>query len=533
MVCMIPKIVNLIILLHGSVAKQKRIRLRTRLRTTSKVQEKQLIRNGKWLAENPNALVPKCESECRRCDFDRIAQRLNRISQGRDDERFLRKMSRRGPQIARAYAATIYRAKLEHAGYLAVAKGPDGDIAYMYSPRVKKEALIGAQYFKDPKLRLLLYVDVAKKRGLSIYSVGSDVYCSRAHDKPPEAFIEDIMSRMHLIRRDKTFITCPHDPKRKGYLRIDWKGAGISIIVCEDCLDNRNSIREISQKMITPTLENLFYVSARIRLECDRECERCPSDELVHYEKSEIKKYLSGELDDRRMFELAIERFQLSLKEKDYKLATIGMKCLREDKEALARAIASDDIELEAVSRLLSKLDLPIVLPEGITPNKLLAQYWDPHGKETISEITGIHASELEELTDRATPMEMLEKARRRARGTAIRQSLPEYSQLGPISALSDRIAREAKTHGRQAALKLALPSGHGHTKARAVGLAFRIALGETGMTWQYTKEEMDFAKHLAPFAKKLIESAGDEYDQALKDLISNAGIDEMIVKIR
>ena len=129
--------------------------------------------------------------------------------------------------------------------------------------------------------------------------------------------------------------------------------------------------------------------------------------------------------------------------------------------------------------------------------------------------------------------MEIIERARKSAKGDAVRQSLPEYSNLGPISSFSDRIAREAKIHGRDAALKLASPSGHEQTRTKSAGLAFRIALGETGMNWQYTNEEIDFANHLAPLARKLIDSDGEAYDAALREFISNAGAEEKIVKRR
>lgn len=507
------------------------MRLRTRLRTTSKVQEKQLIGMGKWLAKNPEALIPKCEHDCRRCDFDRMAQRLKKIANGMNDERFLKRMSKRGPQMTRAYAATVYRARIEKAGYLAVAKSPDGDIAYMYSPRVKKEALVGAQYFKDPRLRLLLYSDISKRRRLSFYSVGKDVYCSR--DKPPSAFIDDLISRMHLSRMDEATISCGHDLKSRGCLRIDWKNADLSLILCEDCLENRNTFRLITQRMIATSLESLFSVTATIRLRCDEHCERCPSNDSFHFGKEDIGKYLAGELDDAKMFALATDRFLSSLKEKDYSIASIGIRCFGEDRDELARAIATDESELEAVSRLLSKLDFPIVLRDGMTPNKLLIEFWDPYGKKAVSEITGVPVDKLPDLTDGLTPISIIEKARKSAKRDAVRQSLPQYSELGPISSFSDRVAREAKTHGKEVALKLAVPSGHEQTRMKSVGLAFRIALGDSGMNWQYTKEEIDFANHLAPLAKRLIESDGEMYDIALKEFVSSAGADEKMVRRR
>src|SRR5512136_2640764 len=98
------------------------MKFRTGLRTASKVQEKQLISTGKWLADHPEAVTPQTDCDNRRCNFSSIVSKISVSAENRDDPDFLRKMAKRGDQLARAYAATILMAKEERAPYLVVAR---------------------------------------------------------------------------------------------------------------------------------------------------------------------------------------------------------------------------------------------------------------------------------------------------------------------------------------------------------------------------------------------------------------------------
>jgi len=514
------------------VAKPKNIKIRTHLKTASKVQEKQLLGAGKWLAEHPEAIIPKSESKNRKCDFFKIEVKVKKIAEWKNESNTLRKLAKRGEHIVRAYAGTILQASTDKVPYLVVAKGPDGDIAYMFSPKVKREALIGLQYFKDPHLRLLAYSDLARKRKIDFYSVGDSVYCSPRNEKPPEAFIKESVNRLSLSKKDDARYTCGHNLDKIGYLEIFWRNASISLILCDDCLKDTNSLAKIAKYMLSPNLQEAFSLKAMVKLECNMKCDNCPAGKSYEFSHEDRNHYISGSLSDKKLYEKAVEKFIAALPDSGKIVFTVGTKCFSNDRESFAASIATSDLEKEALIVLLSELKGSINLSADTTANKFLSKHWEEFGQLIVRKLSGIeYGKEHLQLISGATPMSMIEKARSKKRAKEITGSLPSYKHLGKLSTFVDEIARKYKLEGKDAALKHATPSGSEHTRKKSIGLAFRMAMGESGMHWQYTKEEIDYARHLSSIAKVLLESEGEAYDSALRDFIANAGVDEQITR--
>jgi hypothetical protein len=114
----------------------------------------------------------------------------------------------------------------------------------------------------------------------------------------------------------------------------------------------------------------------------------------------------------------------------------------------------------------------------------------------------------------------------------AVGEYLPTFKSLGPVGSYADRIARTAKTEGKDASLRLIEKTKGTDHRLRSVSFAFISALGE-GQTkgWQFTREEMDYGSYLAPFAQRLIESQGDDYAEGLKLLLEASGSNERAEK--
>lgn len=515
--------------------KKRPMKIRTGLRTASKVQENQLISTGKWLAEHPDVVIPKCEEEDRRCDFSKIASRIDLVSEHKDDLQFLKRMAKHGDQLVRAYAATIQIAVEKRAPYLAVAKGSEGDIAYGYSPKVRNEPLIGLQYFKDPHLRLFAYAHLSRKRKLSFYSTKDGVHCSIEGGKPPSKFIEETAARLNLPKREKSGYSCGHPLEERGYLQIGFSSGSVSLMACEKCLGGEKSmISKMVERIITPKIQNMFDMKALVKLDCRSKCDKCPTGGMHEFDPDDVEEYIHGRITDREMYELAVEGYLGSLKESDKKMLVIGRKCFGGDQAAFAEALATSQSEREALSLLLKKLSGPVVIPGNTTTNKFLSQHWKKHGSYLMSELAGRpKGDEPPELSDNLTPMMLIEKARSHQRASMIKDSLPQYQSMGKHSSFVDGITRAYKSKGDEAALRLTSPAGTEDTHQKSIGLAFRFALGETGIEWQYTREEIDLAKHLAATARTLLEAEGDEYDILLRQLIRNAGIQDDIVRTK
>jgi hypothetical protein len=60
------------------------------------------------------------------------------------------------------------------------------------------------------------------------------------------------------------------------------------------------------------------------------------------------------------------------------------------------------------------------------------------------------------------------------------------------------------------------------------VAYGFLVAVGEAeSHNWQYTKEEIDFGRYLGDFVQTLLGAEGNDYDQALHNLLTACGANE------
>jgi hypothetical protein len=53
------------------------------------------------------------------------------------------------------------------------------------------------------------------------------------------------------------------------------------------------------------------------------------------------------------------------------------------------------------------------------------------------------------------------------------------------------------------------------------------MATGESSKSWQFNKEETEFGHYLLPFAKTMLSATGQEYDGALRNLLTASGSNE------
>jgi len=520
----------------GLVASPKKVmKFRTGLRTASKVQEKQLISTGKWLADHPDAVAPQTDCENRRCNFSSIVSKISLAAENKDDPDLLRKLAKKGDHLARAYAATILMAKEERAPYLAVARGSEGDIAYAYSPKVKREPLIGLQYFKDPHLRLLAYAHLSRKRKVAFYSTKDAVFCSLAEGSPPAKFVEEIAQRLHLSSKGKSTYSCGHNLEENGYLHIGWNNSDISLMICEKCFaEGVSSVSKIVERMITPRINETFSLKAFVRLECRGKCDKCSTGNMYEYDSDDKNSYISGQVTDEQMYEKAVESFLKSIHEDEKSLLVVGTRCFGNAASAFAEAIATTVAEKEAVEFLLSKLEGTVVVPGNMTTNKFLAQHWGTFGSDLMSKFAGTPQGEVPpEVTGNVTPMMLIERAQAKRKADTVKDALPHYRPMGKHATFIDGIVRIYKSKGIDAALKLTEIAGTEDTHYKSTGLAFRIAFGVTGLEWQYTREEIDLAKHLAGPAKTLLVAEGEEYDVLFRQFARNAGIQDEIVRTK
>ena len=77
------------------------------VKATPKTLEKDLLGKASRLASDPSLLIPKCEQQCRRCGYDKLLKKMEKVAHYKDDADTLQDLATRGDQLVRAYAATI------------------------------------------------------------------------------------------------------------------------------------------------------------------------------------------------------------------------------------------------------------------------------------------------------------------------------------------------------------------------------------------------------------------------------------------
>ena len=214
-------------------------------KATPKTLEKELLDKSLKLAKDPSILIPICVKKCRKCDFDKILKKMQRVQNYSDDPDRLQLLAMRGDQLVRAYAATISLAAAGKIPFLASTKLPSGEISYAVRGKVDKEKLIGIQHYDDPDLRLLAYWDIAKKRDIHLYSTKKRLICSAEPDAPSE-YVDDILDEApYNMDKGKT---CGH-PDARIKLVVEWVSAGLSIAVCQECLEDVNLVESLASRI--------------------------------------------------------------------------------------------------------------------------------------------------------------------------------------------------------------------------------------------------------------------------------------------
>lgn len=494
-------------------------------KATPKTLEKDLLEKSRLLAGKPQLLMPRCTRECRRCDIRKAVEKMEKVSKVRSEPRKLEHAMNWGDHLVRAYAATISLHEAGKVPYLAATKTPMGEVSYAVRGKVNRDKLIGVQHYDHPELRLLALWDIAQKRGLHIYSTEKGAVCSPDGPKPPEEYVDEAISLLPYDIDDEG--NCPHAKDGRG-IKVRWKGAGVTIAVCPSCSGDVNTVHVLAGRIAAENPTDDFEVEVVSELRCDGDCQGCRVKEAYLLPRDLVERYLKAELNDATLLEEYTKARSAAVRERQDEVYMIGATCYGRDKERFLAALRGSDVEKKAVSGLISSRKMCILSRTDQAAN-LISDLWPEHKRELLSAVAS------PEIVDRVlaerselTPSQMVTEAGRMESYKGIEGTLPSFSKLGPVGAYADRIARTAKTEGKEAAMRHIEKSKGADHRMRSVAFAFISALGE-GQTkgWQFTREEMDYGAYLAPFAQRLLDGQGEEYAEALKLLLEASGSNE------
>ncbi|HUL38711.1 MAG TPA: hypothetical protein VLU38_00320 [Methanomassiliicoccales archaeon] len=493
------------------------------VKATPKGLEKDLLEKSRLLAKDPSLLLPKCEQACRRCPFDKLLRKMEKVERYSDDPDALISMASHGDQLVRAYAATISLAASGKIPFLTVKELPSGTVSFAVRGKVDQEKLIGVQYFDDPDLRLLAFWDIARDDDLHIYSEETGLKCAD-EARAPKAFVREALADApYELTADGS---CGH-PGATLSLTLDWKSASTLITVCSECASDVNLLHGMTSRIAARDPTDDFKVEVRYSPKCVAHSE-CPTKSPFSMSAELMSSYRKGSIDDATLIARFLSERKEALRRTSGELYILGNDCYGRDKEAFIKALKGSEAEVTAIAGLVRSKPMVILSPSDQTA-KVVADLWGEAKEALLNQVASPDIwKPLQASQGSMPPGQMIQESYRLQRCKGIIDQLPQYSSRGPIGALADDLARAYKSSGRTGLLQTIDRNKPKEHRGKAVVYAFLAAVGEAeSRAWQFTTEEKDFGKYLADFVKVLLDASGDAYHEALENMLTASGSGE------
>ncbi len=495
------------------------------VKATPKTLEKDLLAKAGRLASDPSLLIPKCEQQCRRCGYDKLLKKMEKVAQYKDDAETLQNLATRGDQLVRAYAATISLAASGKIPFLTSKKIPWGDVSFAVRGKVEAEYLIGVQYFDDPDLRLLAHFQDAKDNDLHIYSSPESLYCSSDGPNVPASYSKEMLATSpYDLKADNS---CGH-PEAVIGLMVHWRSAKINLFICQECADEVNLLHHLLSRIAAREPWDDFDIDVRYSPRCVADCGACRMKEKFAMSQGLKEAYEKGQLSDVMLLSRYIQEREAHLRRSGGELYISGDECFGRNKEAFLARLKGSEAELIALSGVIRNKPMPIISVND-QAGRIITDLWPQLKEELLAMVADpdIVKSVLAN-PGNLTPPQLVIEARRQQLSRSVISRLPDYAIKGPIGTIADDLARTFKTEGKAAMVRQLDRNRPRETRLKAVAYGFLVAVGEAdSRNWQYTKEEIDFGKYLGEFAQTMLAAEGNDYDQALINLLAASGANE------
>ena len=436
-----------------------------KMRIATKQIEKKLVQVAQKFQKNPSLVLPECRGSCRTCYFEKLKKDIEKLK----DEKYVEKMAGKKGFVA-AVAATIMLAK-QKIPYVAFMKIGDENVYYAKRGKVKDEMLVGIQNWEKPNLRMLAYMDIARKKKVYLFSMPDTILCA---EKVPEEFVAFLQKKFSCSAEE--------------YILITWKGKKIP------CCSEKNSLLNMKHYFYYPEFEHEIAVEAHVTtIECASQCDTCLIEDALN-QKLDYQHYISGEMSDKKFLENYKKKIMWNIEKK--KVLIASNKCYGNNADVfIERELQPKEWEREAVMEIIKNERKAIIL-EQPSAGKLLEKY-------------GVDLQKLKE--------EYHESEKK-----TILKNLPTI-RGDKLAEFIDDLARTHRVEGKEGVMKK-LKGREMNVKEKAIAYAFLHTLGAKGEEWKYGKMEREFGKHLAPHVAQLLQAEGDEYGALLQKLVKEIG---------
>jgi hypothetical protein len=506
-----------------------------RMRRASGGREEALLKKAEALRRSSKPLLPERTRECPPEPFDRLGAAFEAVREYKDDAARLDRMRRWGEPFARAYAGFLRFYLEPDLPPLLPARVGGAQVTFAPLARAPSEFQIAVQQFDDPRKLLLGYLGLARK-GFYFYALPDRLLCAGRDPTPPAEFLrkqdEDLPYRFERGGVAGAF-DCPHLAQEEPipWLGVEWVPAQRTFRICQKCAkEDAQLLGALAAGLAQPRAERAFDVQADLNVDC-RGGPDCIHHALPGVSRGLRRRYTLGRVADKEFLQEYVREVSPYVERRGGALLVAAGVCYGRDRAAFIDALHANKVERAALERVLPSLDSPFTLADP-TASQALERLWHDHAEAIVAAIEPDPAEARRLAAEaRANPgrvSDLLRRAAQRADERATLSALPTYAALGPEAAFADAIARAFRTGGAEAAERRVEQSLPHEGKARSLAWGFLLAVGREGShRWQFSDTEQKFGASLVEPARRLLEGPPAEYDRALGQLLTTAGVAE------
>lgn len=495
---------------------RKRMKIRG-IKHTPKRLESDILEKSKNLWENPSLIRPKCAGKCFLCSFDKTFSSINKIRLLKKDSDALVKLASSGnDDIFKAYCATVSLYAAGSVPYLATTKLAGEEVSFAQRGSVEKDKLIGALYYDDPKIRLLLFNTIAKKRSLHIYSFGEDLVCAKKPNMPVDYVYDTFWDTPYEFPGDG--LRCEHESD--GALIIKILSAKERIRICNNCAKEISTLQHIIARMVAVNVLDDFEVYVEHKYHNENE------DGIVKIDEKTLKDYSLGLINDVSLLNLIIKDKISTLKNSNILTYIIGSKNYGSKTEEFLNNLKGSEIDIKAISEYLRRNPRSVIIRDE-RATEALREIWSDY-RGVITALTSEKIANLFGDVSKLNPSQILKDAYSKYISFDVVSRLPVFKQPGVMTKYADNYTKAAKVGGPDMLRQSILEIAPRDSKTRSLSIAFTIAMGIEPII-KCTEKEMDFAVYLLPFVKQVIESDGEKYRENMNVLLTATGSCESV----
>ena len=498
------------------MAGKKRMKLRG-IKHTPKRLESEILERSKNLWEDPSLIRPKCAGKCFICPFNKTFSSISKLDKIKDNPDALVKMaSRGGDDIFKAYCATISLYAAGSVPYLATAKLAGEEVSFAQRGAVGNDKLIGAQYYNDPKIRLLLFNTIAKKKGLHIYSFDDEIVCSKKPNMPQDYLYDVFWDTPYEFPDDG--LQCGHESE--GVLVIKVPSAGEEIRICRNCAKEISTLQFLISRMVAVNVLDDFEVYVEHKYHNEGE------EGLTKVDDETVKKYSLGLLNDVNVLNSVLRDRMGTLKSGDVATFVIGTRNYGSDMDGFIADLKGTENEIRAVTEYLRKYPTSVII-RSEKASEALSVVWGDY-RNVIACFTNETIADSFGDVSKMNPAQIIEEAHMKHISYDVVSQLPVFKRPGTVTTYADTYAKAAKVGGAEMlkdSIAKMIPKDN---RTRSLSKAFTTAMGIDPVT-KCSKEESDFADYLLPFVRQVIDSTGEKYRDDMNTLLTAMGCGEKV----